>query len=585
MGTLRVVGDYLWDAALALRVDTLTSAEFHIPSLVLMETAGRGVADAVVQLDAEEATILVLAGLGNNGGDGLVAARYLLDYGLKVDIYLVGEPGKDPSPATAHQLQILQALDIRPNNYHRGCLRRYHGQDVILVDAVLGLGLKGPLRSDSMAMQALSEAATLDDTSVVAVDVPSGLDVDSGAAQELPLPADLTITFGALKPALAMAPARDAAGEVMTLEIGFPKAAIAKACKAEAPLLLRPDPAALIQVDPWQKLKKSAHKYDRGHVLVLGGSAGKAGAPLLAAMAALRTGAGWASVAMPRSAFDSLRGDVPREITFEELYLGESINPLGLEEFLTSRKVKAVVVGPGAMHTPLTTEVLAVLNEHAEEHEALIVLDAGATQNLEEMCQSLELDHEFWVATPHPGEWPRLGPSLQNPPLTPKLMHETRALAERLGLTLVYKGATPLVFAGAAELPVMLTNYGGLELARAGSGDVLSGIIAAHGAIGLEGLPATLRSLVQLGLAARLCKQERGQHSVLATDIIRHLGHVQAKAPALLAAISGENEGDDDDGDDPDEDDDGVESAAHDARRGPPPRSPHGGGSKPWRRR
>lgn len=575
---IQVIGDYLWDRALARAVDRLTSDQYHIPAVVLMEAAGKGVADTILELEPDEAPVVFLCGPGSNGGDGLVAARHVAEAGVTISVFLVADPGKTPSAACQHQIDVMRALGHRLEAYERGALKRHMRDEPIVVDALLGTGFEGPLAESSLLHAALSEAALIDEATVIAVDVPSGLDADSGDAQELPLPADVTVTFGGRKPAHVLSPARDACGEVLSLSIGFPMAAQNAALGIHKPRLILPDPKELLRIDPWSKLGRSAHKYDRGHVLVIGGSPGKTGAPLLAAMAALRAGAGWASVAMPRTAYDSLRGDVPREVTFEELFEGEALNAIKLEHFLEERRVRAVVCGPGAMTSPLTPEALGVLSEFSEDG-GFVVLDAGATHGLENLLGASPQNPERWLAVPHPGEWTRMGASFDASPLNPSGLKKAAARADELGIALLFKNAAPLLIPGSPDMPSFVTAEGDSSLARAGSGDVLAGVAGAHGAIGLGSVIAALRSQVLVAWAAKLAAEERGRHAVTATDIIRCLGRV----PAELEALEAGDEEDEDDLLDEDEDHDEPEPP----RSGPPSGrgAPQARGHRPWQRR
>jgi len=543
---ITLVGDYLWDRAYAREVDRLSSSSYLIPANILMENAGKGVAEAVREVGVDDTPVIVLAGSGNNGGDALVAARYLAEAGCEVHVYLVWGDGAQPSPLCAEQMRILTALGHELKPWRAGVLTRFAKSEPIVIDGVLGIGCAGALAEDSPLFRALTEAAGLRDVTVVAVDVPSGLDADTGDRQQVPLDADITITFGGYKPAHLLAPARDLCGEVIVLDIGFPAAARDAALAVHKPLIVRPEPAELVLMDPWEELPRSANKYDRGHVLVIGGSPGKTGAPLLAAMSALRAGSGWASVAMPQSATATLRGEVPREIVFEGLFDGEQLNALKLERFLAERKVRAVVVGPGCMQSPLSPDTATVLSHFTGERGGFVVVDAGATQGLAALVSAVELTPETWVATPHPGEWSRLGPEFDFTPLSPSGVKQAAALAERLGIALLYKGATPLLLTGNPQAPAFVVAEGTVALARAGSGDVLAGVIGAHGAAGLASSVAALRSQVAVAWAARLASEQVGKQAVLARDVMAQLGHIDL----LLDAGGDEMDEDDDLGDD-----------------------------------
>lgn len=548
-GELKIIGDYVWDRTFAQTVDRLTAEQFKIPAMILMENAGRGLAQAILEIGVEDAPVLVLAGSGNNGGDALVAARYLAEAGAAVHIFLVPhKPDAQPSVLTATHVEILKALRMQATVYRPGLFERFKSQEAIIVDGVFGLGFNGDFEEGSLPYEALKEAASLVDATVVAVDVPSGLDVDQGDKQEVPLPADVTVTFGGKKLAHVLSPARDACGDVINIDIGFPQAAQDAALGVHRPALVLADPQELIRDDPWSALPRSAHKFDRGHVLIIGGSAGKTGAPILAAMAALRAGAGWATVAMPDSATATLRGDVPREITFEALFDGEKLNAITLAKFLDERNVRSVVAGPGAVLNPLSPEVLAVLADFTGDGEGFVVIDAGATAGLATILANLDADPEKWILTPHPGEWAKLGAEFDFSPLTAAGLKKANMAAERLGVALLYKHATPLLVTGNPKAPGFVSAEGTLALARAGSGDILSGVIGAHGAQGLTTVPAALRSQVVVAWAAALAADDVGEHAVLASDILAQIGNVSSLA-------IDEDDDDDDDGDDEDEND------------------------------
>jgi NAD(P)H-hydrate epimerase len=279
-------------------------------------------------------------------------------------------------------------------------------------------------------------------------------------------------------------------------------------------------------------------------VLVIGGSPGKTGAPLLAATAALRAGAGWATVAMPPAALATLRGDVPRELTFEDLFTGEDLNPLALATFLEERRVRAVVCGPGTMGNPLDAETLAVLADFSRDHSGFVVLDAGATHGLAALLAGgLAGDPERWLVTPHPGEWRKLGPEFDFTPLSALGLARARRLAERLGVSLLYKHATPVFVPAHPAAPGFVAAEGSLALARAGSGDLLAGAAGAHGAAGLTSAVSALRSQVLIAWAARLAAERVGEHAVLASDILQDIGNVTRR-------LAQSEDDDADDGDD-----------------------------------
>ncbi len=552
--SLALDGEPLWDVATAQKVDFLTTDSYGIPAAVLMETAGRAVAEVVQDIGIDESPVIVLVGPGNNGGDALVAARSLDALGVEVYIFLAPQTSQTPSDARRLQLKIHESLGTHLHTVSSGTkndLAAFRDREPIIIDGVLGIGVKSPIDKNSSLWSFLEEASRIPDATVVAIDVPSGLLPDSGELQEIPLKADVTVTFGSKKPVHVLSPARDLCGDVLMYEIGFPRDAIDRSLREHPARYVLPDSASLIASDPWANLSRSAHKYDRGHVLIIGGSVGKTGAPVMAALAAMRTGAGWASIAMPESAQKDLRGDVPREVTFERLFDGESLNPTKLETFILERKVRSLVIGPGMMgkmgkegagDSPLTPEVLEILVPLVEKQKIQVTLDAGACHGLASSLADFDIHPGQWVAVPHPGEWSKLGPAFTAVPLNPKGLIDAQKLAEDLGCALLYKHATPVLLAGDAGIPAFVIQEGTVSLARAGSGDLLAGIIGAHGARGLSAPLATLRSLVVLAWAGKLAAKKRGVHGVLARDILDQIGRVKDLLPK-----DGEDDEEDDD--------------------------------------
>lgn len=539
-------GTPLWGSLTAKAIDRETSSRYLIPSLVLMEEAGRAVARIVRERIAQSGPknylvpdqVLVLAGPGNNGGDALVTARYLREWGIPTHTIMV-MPTADTqlSESCQHQRLVLERLGCELGRYVSGCLATWShsvpNSHVWIVDGILGLGGRPDIPGTSVLGMALREASTLRNKTVVAVDVPSGLDVDDGSQTKVWLRSDITVTFGERKPALVLSPARDLSGEVITRDIGFPRQAVEDGLREHPALWQVPDDDALLEINPWQKLGPSAHKYDRGHVLIIGGSLGKTGAPLLSALSSLRTGAGWATVAMAQDVMASLRGDVPREIVFEDLFEPKDgsnyvLDAKKLYDFVGRGRVKSIVIGPGTMGSPLTLDALAVIGEFCSRG-GFAVFDAGACHGLIPLLKTLPqptASVRKWVMTPHPGEWTKLGLDDPSPPLKPSLWKKTQSLAAQVGMAMLYKSATPALFLGDGEGPALVSTAGSKILARAGSGDILAGAIAAHGAQGLDLATSVMRGQILLAQAAQRAAQRLGDDAVLAHDVLEDIGRV-----------------------------------------------------------
>jgi NAD(P)H-hydrate epimerase len=526
----RIIGNALWERAIAQAIDRMSSETYGIHPLVLMEAAGRAVAEFIINNGLNERPILILGGPGNNGGDAFVAARYLADAGCRLSIYLVKEESHALSPSCEAQLRTLSALKIPIHAYTPGNLPQ--DKHPVIIDGIFGIGFAGKLDPEHIAYKALSEANSREPTTV-AIDLPSGLDCDDGSADHVPLAAEVCLSFGGLKPAQVLAPARDLCGQCLSFNIGFPNSAIGESLKEHEPSFVHTSPESLLEFDPWSQLPQSAHKYDRGHVLVIGGSPGKTGAPLLAAKAALRTGAGWVSVAMSEGTKKTISGEVPEELTFEDLFVGDLLNSEKLTTFVKERKVKSIVIGPGSMGSPfneLSWEALAQLIES----NVPCVIDAGALHGIAGFLKKRPIKQGQCLLTPHPGEWSKMGFDLPDSPLSPSYVGHAQDVALENGVTLLYKSATPVAITGDNDAPAFVSNVGSNSLARAGSGDVFAGITGAHLAISFNTVTASLRSNVVLALSAQLVGAEKGEQAVTASDIIDKIGLLQEKKLTLF---------------------------------------------------
>lgn len=510
----------IWDRELAKLIDKLTTERFHVASAALMETAGRAIAKLAVERGATEHPVAVLCGQGNNGGDGLVAARVLHDRGCRLHVIIVKEVGKNPSELFTEQLRAAESLGVIITDWSPGTLEALNLKRPIIIDAISGIGFKPPC--GGTMLQALVEASKLSDATIIAVDLPSGISADDGNILSAPLRAHETITFGSSRPIHRLMPGASCCGNVSVEDIGFPNAAVSEAQGKKPPVWREVEPQHVIQVDPWSTMPKHAHKYDRGHVLVIGGSPGKIGAPIMCALAALRSGAGWCSIAIPRGE-TPVDMPVPTELTIESFYDGRSINIKNLEEFLIARKVSCIVLGPGWMQQSLDTATLECLKSFAMAG-GKVVLDAGALHGIAHLIHaSGSLPKGHFILTPHHGEWVKLQDIAAKPPLSPDGVTAASDYAESLGCHIMYKNAAPVIVSPSKSAPIVCIT-GSPALSRAGSGDILSGIIAAHLAAGCSIDFAAARAYTLMSRAAWMSAQDVGEDAVLATDIISRLG-------------------------------------------------------------
>lgn len=505
----------IWHRALAHEVDRLSSEEFGVATLDLMEQAGLAVANHIEsQHKWRERKILVLAGTGNNGGDALVAARHLFKAKRDVTIVFVGDADKRGTPSFEYQKALLSQLEI---SKHWNELKEidFSSDAFLVLDGMIGIGLRASLRPGPYG-DMISKINQESHVEVVAIDIPSGLDCDG----QLPLTKNLkccqTVTFGALKPCHVFAPYRGQCGEVFVKDIGFADAAIAKLWPKKSKMCAV-NLFASKRLSPWKELSMDAHKYDRGHVLVIGGSKGKLGAPLMTALSALRSGAGWVSVALPQEVLREMPQELPLELTYEDFFCGDSIDATALEAFLHARKVRALVLGPGTMKQVIDKAVWSVLSVFSQKGK--ICFDAGCTHDLKTLTDSAPLAKRSGVGLPHPGEWRKSGYTEFQ--LSDEFREWQITEQSRSGVSMVYKNATP-VFLNDSRNWVCF-HHGRNVLAKAGSGDVFAGIVGAFLAGGATIEQALLGACSRLSLASQAAVKESHPDAVVATDLIAKL--------------------------------------------------------------
>jgi hydroxyethylthiazole kinase-like uncharacterized protein yjeF len=504
-------------------LDKETIEQLGIPGVVLMESAGRGVVEVVARLfDGGVAgmAIVVVAGPGNNGGDGFVIARHLYHRGAVVTVLLCAAASRVRGDAAVHlhacQASGVKVLEIETAPDLRDALAAT-AQAEVVVDALLGTGLTRPpegLFAD--AIRAMNEHGGLR----VAVDVPSGLSSDSGQPLGVAVKAHHTVTFGFCKVGLASSPGFTYAGELHVHDIGIPES-LAWRFGVRAELLEESILTALKH--PRDPL---AHKGTAGHILVVAGSRGKCGAALLSGTAALRTGAGLVTLAIPAGAQHSIDARVPELMTTtyrdpEEQPLPGSVPP-DLRPLLEGKK--AVAIGPGVPTTPVMANTIAALCEAASTAKVPLVLDADALNHL---ARSPSLFPAFagraTILTPHPGEAARLL-DCHTTDIQADRVAAARELAARFAAVAVLKGARTVVAAPDGRLAICPTGNPGL--ATAGTGDVLTGILGAL--IGEMGEPylAACHAVFVHGAAGDRARERLGERALVAHDVIDELATV-----------------------------------------------------------
>jgi hydroxyethylthiazole kinase-like uncharacterized protein yjeF len=459
------------------RADRLTIAA-GTPGFALMLSAGQAVAEAAMDL-VEQGPILVVAGRGNNGGDGFVAAAELAARGREVSVILLCERDSLQSDAaSAARGWKYPVLPFNPQAI---------GRPALIIDALFGAGLNRPVKGDP---QEMIEAINANGAPVLSVDLPSGINGTSGAVMGVAISASETVTFFRRKPAHLLLPGRIHCGRVRVADIGI-----------DAGVLGEIQPQTFENIPQfWRKSfpvpQIDGQKYSRGHVVVISGDLAATGAARMAARGALRAGAGLVTLASPRDAL------AVNAAALTAVMVRATDTAVEFAELLTDKRLNACVIGPGAGVGARTRDlVLTALS--AQRH---LVLDADALTSFAEAPDHLfqpikALPDPQVVLTPHEGEFPRLFSDLSNKhPLRSKL-ERVRAAAERCGAVVLLKGPDTVVASpdGRAAIAANAPPW----LATAGAGDVLSGMIAGLLAQSVPAFEAACIAVWMHGEAAR----------------------------------------------------------------------------------
>jgi ADP-dependent NAD(P)H-hydrate dehydratase / NAD(P)H-hydrate epimerase len=459
------------------RADRLTIAA-GTPGFALMLSAGQAVAQAAMEL-VGEGPILVVAGRGNNGGDGFVAAAELAAHGREVSVILLCERDNlQGDAASAARGWKHPVLPFNPQAI---------GKPALIIDALFGAGLNRPVKGDPYEM---IEAINANGAPVLSVDLPSGINGTSGAVMGIAIRATETVTFFRPKPAHLLLPGRIHAGRIRVADIGIDAHVLGEI----APLTFENVPQLWHAAFPVPRI--DGHKYARGHAIVVSGDLAATGAARMSARGSLRAGAGLVTLASPRDALavnaSALTAVMVRPID----------TVMEFAELLTDKRLNACVIGPGAGVGARTCDlVLTALS--AKRH---LVLDADALTSFAEapdrLFEAIRASPESRVVlTPHEGEFPRLFSDISNKhPLRSKL-ERVRAAAERSGAMVLLKGPDTVVASpdGRAAIAANAPPW----LATAGAGDVLSGMIAGMLAQGVPSFEAACIGVWMHGEAAR----------------------------------------------------------------------------------
>jgi len=499
------------DADTIRSIDRIAIEKYGITGLELMENAGRGVADVVKSaMPSPGGRIAIMAGKGNNGGDGYVAARHLHNSGFKVTVFSLGRTGEIKGDAALNAAswlkmggevrELLSSADLKAAE---SSLRH----SSIVVDAIFGTGLEKDITGIHAETVDLVNSV---DKKIISVDIPSGIHATTGAVLGRAVKAHITATMAMPKLGLFLFPGRSFSGIVEVVDIGVPKEMVE-------------DEAIRWNIITEGDLRKSlkprkpeSHKSTHGHLLVLAGSPGMTGAAYMASASAMRAGAGLATLGVPGSL-----NDIMEVKTTEVMSIGLPETPdkmLGAVSFDAIKAMlpgkTAVVIGPGVGNTP---EMMRLIEMLVQEIKVPLVIDADGLNSIAPQISMLKKAKTEIVLTPHPGEMARLL-NASTEDIQSDRMGSALRLVEMTGATVVLKGAGTIIASPTGRIYINTTGNPGL--ATAGTGDVLAGMLGGFLAQGYGPEEAASAAVYIHGLAGDEVKRTQGELGMMAMDLV-----------------------------------------------------------------
>ncbi|MEW6585703.1 MAG: NAD(P)H-hydrate dehydratase [Nitrospirota bacterium] len=493
-------------------IDRKTIQEMGIPGLVLMERAGFAVVTKIKERFGRR-RIVVLAGNGNNGGDGLVVARILHNEQWDVRVFLSGDPRVLMGEALSqHTIARNCGVSIEPVSVFMERPSDILGGHALIVDALLGTGLS---KDVSGVLSEVIDRVNKLRVHVVSVDIPSGISSDDGQIMGNAVRADCTVTFGLPKRGHLLYPGADHTGRLYVEEIGFPHRMLT-ADSIAVDVVEKNDLLPLIPAR-----KKYSHKGDYGHVLIVAGSKGKTGAALMAAEACLRAGAGLVTMGVPDSLGDVFQSRVTEEMILTLPDRGDgSLSEKAVKKIrdFLHEKADLLAIGPGIGVSGETERIMTGLLRVAEK---TVVVDADGINSIKRGRKAFSGAKAPVILTPHPGEMARLlGGRLRDTvsEIEKDRIKAAQSFSRETGVNLVLKGAPTVT--SSPEGRIFINPTGNPGMATAGAGDVLTGTIAGLLGQNMNPIDACILGVYLHGLAGDMASADKGPHSMTATDII-----------------------------------------------------------------
>jgi ADP-dependent NAD(P)H-hydrate dehydratase / NAD(P)H-hydrate epimerase len=499
-------------------MDRQTIESFGIPGLVLMENAGRGSFDFLIEQfkDIKKQKIAIFAGRGNNGGDGFVIARYLMEQGIAVTCFLLSSKDKVQGDAKSNMNLAIKLCDKFKTSEiieipDAGTFKQYKTRIMhhdLFIDAILGTGLNSNVRG---FFKDIIELINSIKHPVFSVDIPSGLNSDTGQPLGIAVKADATATFAFAKAGHILYPGNIYTGSLKIIDIGIP-GFIAREKNIKLSLIEKKQIAGL-----FTRREFSSHKGSYGHLLVVAGSTGKTGAAALCSNAAMRSGTGLVSLGLARSLNKIIEPMVIEPMTHplpdkEQGYLSE--NCFDEIQVLLQDK-QALALGPGI---GTAKETVKLVHELVEKSEVPLILDADALNCIAQDIKILKTKKSPAILTPHPGEMARLS-NISTADVQNNRLETASGFARQYNCILVLKGAQTIISFPDGQNQICPTGNPGM--ASGGMGDVLTGMIAGLCAQGFSPENSSLAGVFIHGMCADILAENIGEFGFLATDMIR----------------------------------------------------------------
>jgi len=510
-------------------IDRVTMKKYGIAGTVLMERAGRAVAEKINEIlretrdEGQRTKVVVLCGGGNNGGDGLVTARVLHKQGKDVKVFLTAKPENLKGDAKINYNSAVKSgvkiYPIKKFLTHYALRITHHA---IIVDALFGTGLNKEVKSP---LSEVIEKINKMKCPVVSIDIPSGISSDTGQIMGCAVKAQNTVTFGLPKRGHLLYPGAEYTGKLYLEDIGFPEALL-KSEKIKVSLIEKTDTMKLIPKRP-----KYSHKGTYGHVLLIAGSRGKTGAAFMSAKACLRTGAGLVTMGVPESLMNIFQRRVTEEMTLPLSDKGNgTLSYKAIDSILKflDKKIDVLAIGPGIS---IGEEISKLVSMLISKSKVPMVIDADGINAIAGNIGILKKANAPVILTPHLGEMARLLSSKQSTVNSEQIekdrINTAISFTKNTKTYLVLKGVPTII--ATPDGKAFINSTGNPGMATAGVGDVLTGMISAFLAQGLTPLNASILGVYMHGFIGDLVAQKKGEHSLIASDIVNAIPTVFKK--------------------------------------------------------